>query len=174
MIICSSIIFCSCGKSNKYIDMNTYFDSKYDYTVFSSSENMMNQVSTLISQNNENLKQYQKIKLSTMSDYSYGLTLHYITFDIYCTKDTELEFQIDITKMKNQQINTSYSERTFTKIILCTLKKENYCSLKVLVEDEFLEGKGQIIITCRSPEIVKKDETLLYNISNLKVYAEHI
>ena len=175
VLFCFVSIFCTaCSKKDSFIDISTYFDDIVEYNTFSSATNFNFQLDSMKEFNENKLAQYKTLKLTTMKDYSFGLTVHYLTFDVYSTETEQIELIIDITNMKNATYNTVYSAKTFSKAVPLTVKQNDCVSVKVEIEDEWQEGISKIIFNNNSAEKFITNNNLKICFSNIQICAEHL
>jgi len=175
ILLCSTILLAGCKKEDAFIALDRYLDSKVEYQLLNDSETYFVQLDTTLNQEDFSSKQYKYIKFTTKKDYSFGLTLHYITFDIISSQDTEFQFVVDITALKNQKVNPTYGAKTFSKTVLINnLKANEVQHIKIEVEDEFENAIAQIIINNDSIYNFSNNSNLKIGIYNLAICAEHL
>jgi len=175
VLSCATILFTGCEKKDVFITLDRYLDSKVEYQLINDSEVYFVQLSDAIDDADIVNRQYKYVKFTTKKDYSFGLTLHYITFDIVSTADTEFQFKVDITALKNQNENKNYNyAKTFSKTILHNLKANETAHIKIEVEDEFENDIAQIIISNDSIINFINNTNLKIGIFNLAICAEHL
>ena len=159
----------ACEKNNT-LDLTVYLKDTVNYQLGNDNPTEGKfSLSDIINSSSE-LKQYSRIQITTKKDWTYGLELERIEFDIILSMPADIDIDITLSNLENgahfnESQNTYYFQKTLS------INKEN-TSIKLDINDIFTKKDS-----CLSIEIndscYKSNGELKIGIANLKMYGQH-
>ena len=166
-VFCFSFI--ACAKNNS-LDASVYLKDTVNYETGSSAivEGKF-KLDKIINGSSESM-QYSKIQISTKKDWTYGLEIERIEFDVLLTQTADVDIDITVSNLENgphfnEDQNTYYYQKTLS------INKQN-TTVKLDINDIF-NNKGSIISIEINKSCYTSHPDLKIAIGNFKMYGKH-
>lgn len=164
----SIFAFVGCTKTN-LLDAQIYCKSNINYKLNGAKDSESGQLSELIG-NTFASKAYSTIQITTDKNWTYGLTLEKIEFDIILSENANVDIDVTISNLENGE-NYNSSQDTYFYHKTLSISQET-TSITLAINDVFI-NKDAVI----SLEVVESCYTahpnLTFSLSNFKMYGEH-
>lgn len=165
-----SLILAGCNNSNQ-LDVSVYCKSDVNYSLYNTDNSETLNLSDIISSTCTPNK-YDVIQITTNKDWTYGLTLEKIQFDIVLSQTANVDLDITITNLENAEniktinkVDTRYYHKTIAV-------NQEQSTITLDINDVFINVDSIISI-----EIVdscyKTNNDLTISIGNFKMFGEH-
>lgn len=176
LLLCvSPLLLVSCKKPEKEIDPSFYLEEKAYYTVYNKSGNIDDKYSSFTDDKFDNMTQYLSVGFTGNSANLYKMTLKTITFEVFANQDTELQFDIRISNLRNSDIDGN-GKAKFTAHV--DAKNGKAVKVTVPIGDYFESNSSTISI------VIELDSSMYYyadgeetnlkiDISNFKMFGSH-
>lgn len=159
----------ACEKNNK-LDVSVYCkeDIAYDLNGTSSVEGKF-KLDRIINGTSDSLK-YSKIQISTKKDWTYGLEIDRIEFDILLSTPADVDIDVTVSNLENgphfnEDQNTYYYQKTLS------INKQN-TTIKLDIDDVF-NSKSSIISIEINKACYSSHPDLTIAIGNFKMFGQH-
>lgn len=173
ILIPLSSVFAGCTTvSDKYINVEVYFDKDaYYYLLTDSSSLIKTELNNLITKNKNNLNCYGEIRFTTDPAWAYDLNVYSVEFYVYANHTETLDLEVDFGGLKiyNNQTQSYISTPVFYSF---DVKANTYTHCSIKVEGK-LSSQAELFYFRWNGNYIPENP-LLYNISGLKIKAEHI
>lgn len=174
LIIFSFVSFTACEKTdtNNYIDLSTYLSDKANVNYFSENKPTILKTSNFISEEIYSLADYKYTTFKTNKEWTYGLTIESIEFEIFSNIGCTIDFTLTITNLKNAQYNTTLGINVLTQQFELSAIKDTAVKKTLIINDMFLNADAEISLLVDSSTFVR-NKSLKYCIKNLKISGYH-
>lgn len=168
-VLCIFVInFTACTKDNS-LDLTVYLKDTVNYEIAENNTENSFSLSEIINSSSE-LKQYSRIQINTKKDWTYGLELERIEFDIILSTPADVDIDITISNLENgEHFNESQNTYYYHKTL--SINKEN-TTVKLDINDTFTK-KGSVISLEINNSCYSSNKELKIGIANLKMYGQH-
>lgn len=168
LILVAPLYFSACKESSS-LDSNLYLKQIAYYKV-NGSTTSKEQLTSSFTSGEENFQNYSVIQLNTNKDWTYGLTLEKIEFDMLLSEEANVDIEITISNLENganynQTQDTYYYHKTLSFNAVKT-------HVKLDINDIFINKDATI-----SLEVVtscyESNPNLTLSLNNFKMFGFH-
>lgn len=159
----------ACEKNNE-LDVSVYCieDIAYDLNGTSSIEGKF-KLDRIINGTSDSLK-YSKMQISTKKDWTYGLEIERIEFDVLLSTPADVDIDVTVSNLENgphfnEDQNTYYYQKTLS------INKQN-TTIKLDIDDVF-NNKSSIISIEINKACYSSHPDLTIAIGNFKMFGQH-
>ena len=165
-----ALSFTACKMNNDPIDLTTYCRQTVNYQL---ADDKKTEGTFDLSKINNSIcdpNKYSKIQITTNKDWTYGLEIDRIEFDIILSTTADIDIDITVSNLENgphlnENQNTYYYHKTIS------INKES-TTIKLDINDIFNNKDSTISIEI-DKSCYSSNENLTIAIGNLKMYGQH-
>jgi len=167
-----SIFVCgltACEKDN-LLDATVYLKDTVNYELNEKKKTEGTfELSNIINQNSE-LKNYKRIQITTKKDWTYGLEIEKIEFDILLSMPVDVDLEITVSNLENGE-NFNESQNTYYYHKTLSINKE--CTNVKLDINDIFNKKDAVISLEINESCYTSTPELKIGIGNFKMYGQH-
>ncbi len=179
-VIFPTLLLSACGQKEKSINMSRYFSSAVSYTLYGSSGTQTTELKHFINGKADKQNKYLAITFTGNNAWIYKLTVEKISFDVYSNIDTELQFNIRISNLRNGDedeyrdpkfrtaIDVKAGKTTNVTIDVNDYFESNTASTTIVIE---LDGAQHYVANTNGDGL--QDTGLQIDIINFAVFGQH-
>lgn len=161
---------CTQNKENK-INMTRYFTS-CSYTLTSAPSNSVTgKLSSYLEDKPVSMNKYSTLSLKGDTTWLYGMTIEYLTFEIYSNASGEFEVEIkltNVTRGDNEQDPTN-PDKEFDKLFSWTVDANKSKLVKININDTIKSISAETNLTF----IFNDTPNTNYTIKSIQLYGYH-
>lgn len=168
-IVASTFALTACEKSNM-LDVSVYCQDsiKYELNDKKKTEGKFD-LSSVINSNSD-LNNYTRIQITTKQDWTYGLELERVEFDLLLSESADVDIDITVSNLENgdhfnESKNTYYYKKTIS------INNQN-TTVKLDIND-IVNGAESVISLEIDKACYTSHPDLKIGIGNLKMYGQH-
>lgn len=173
--IIPTIFLSACGEKEKSINMSRYFSSSVSYTLYGSTGTQSGELKHFISGKADKQNKYLAITFTGNNAWIYKLNVEKISFDVFSNIDSELQFNVRVSNLRNGD-EDEYREPKFKTAINAKAGKITHISIDVNDYFESNSATTTIVIELDGAQHYYADgqETgLKIDVINFIVFGEH-
>lgn len=162
------LLLCGCGtKPDNKIDMKRYFPS-CSYVL--SGDSVTGNVNSYIENKHASMNKYSSLTLNGDTNWLYGMTLEYITFEIYSNKAGEFEIEMQLTNLtKGSNELEQDPDKVLIETFSGTVKERSAKQVKININDVVKSIKADTKLTF----IFHVTPDTTYTIQSIQLYGYH-
>ena len=165
-----SVVLVGCSKSNQ-LDVAVYCKNEVNYTLYNSKDSQQLNLSDITTSTCTPNK-YSVIQITTNKDWTYGLTIEKIQFELVLSELVNVDLDITITNLENAE-NIKTIDKVDTRYFHKTIAvNQTNSTITLDINDVFINKDSTISI-----EVVKScyenNPNLNISIGNLKMFGQH-
>ncbi len=172
VLIIPLLFFAGCkSEPENKINMSRYFSS-CSYALKGSSDSITGEINSYLNANNKAMKKYETITLTGDTNWLYGMTLDYFTFDVYSNEDGEFQIQMEFTNLTK---GTNELEQNPEKTLIETFQDEIKANTPKTIKISFKDGEVVKSISAETKLTFTFGTTpdTTYTITNFQLYGYH-
>ncbi|MBQ7467187.1 MAG: hypothetical protein IJS74_03880 [Clostridia bacterium] len=170
------MLFSACGENKTGINMSRYFSQSVSYTLYGANGTQTENLSHFTGSKADKPNKYLSVTFTGENAWIYKMTVEKIEFDVFSNIDTELQFIVRVSNLKNGDLN-GYQEPKFT-VPVDNIKAGKTAHVEINVNDYFASNSAttSIVIELDGAQhyFANGEETgLQIDIINFSVKGEH-
>jgi len=172
LILCIFAINLTACETDNTLDLTAYFKDSIKYELADNNNTEGDFELSKIINSSSDLNKYTRIEITSKQDWTYGLEIERIEFDVLLSIPADVDIEITITNLENGE-HLNEVDNTFFYSKTLSINKEN-TSVKLDINDVFTKKASVIELkinkSCYQGE-ANKD--LKIGVANLKMYGQH-